>query len=47
MTGASNLKALWHFLDVAFDEAARQPLNLDIADVFMAVEDFLYSYVDL
>lgn len=31
---------LWQFLDVVLDNGAREPLNLDVADVFMAVEDF-------
>lgn len=31
---------LWQFLDVALDIAARNPLWLDIADFFMAGEDF-------
>jgi hypothetical protein len=34
------MEPLWYFLDVAFDVAAREPLNLDIADMFMAAEDF-------
>lgn len=34
------MEPLWHFLDVALDVAAREPLWLDVADVFMAAEDF-------
>jgi hypothetical protein len=40
MDAATSLEPLWHFLYVAFDVAAREPLNLDIADMFMAAEDF-------
>ncbi len=40
MCVATHMEPLWHFLDVAFDVAARQPLNLDVADMFMAAEDF-------
>lgn len=40
MSIATNLAPLWHFLDVAFDTGAREPLNLDVADMYRAVEDF-------
>lgn len=31
---------LWTFLDVQYNSAARNPLWLDVADMFMAAEDF-------
>lgn len=34
------LEPLWLFLDAAFDNGAREPLNLDVAVMFMAAEDF-------
>lgn len=40
MSQYSEMEPLWHFLDVAFDYAARNPLWLDIADFYMAAEDF-------
>lgn len=40
MCVATTLSPLWTFLDVTFDVAARDPLNLDVADIFMAAEDF-------
>lgn len=42
MSFATCMTPLWQFLDVTLDDAARNTghLNLDVADVFMAAEDF-------
>lgn len=40
MSVATYLSPLWDFLDVTYDVAARHPLNLDVADIYMAAEDF-------